>query len=357
MHHKLLIVLLFFLVGFLLLNWNCSSSVVGVNLDVNAPPFERLSEYHFFEGNTADLKPMSDVLPYDLNSPLFSDYAHKSRFVWMPKGKTASYTKEGVLDFPVGAVLIKTFYYNHDENDLSAGRQLLETRLLVHREDGWDGVSYIWNEEQTEATLEVAGDIKEVTFKNKAGEQIEVPYVIPNKNQCKSCHVVEKTMMPIGPKIRNLNKSFAYPSGSKNQLEQWAEVAYLTGYDQTKDHPKVPVWDDPSTGSLHDRAMAYLDINCGHCHHPKGPANTSGLNLIFEEPLGRNLGILKPPVAASTGSGGRDYSLVPGAPDESILLYRMESTNPGAMMPEQGRKLVHKEGVALVREWINEMKH
>jgi hypothetical protein len=43
---------------------------------------------------------------------------------------------------------------------------------------------------------------------------------------------------------------------------------------------------------------------------------------------------------------------VPGAPDESILIYRVESTDPGSMMPELGRSLVHAEGVALLKDWI-----
>jgi hypothetical protein len=68
------------------------------------------------------------------------------------------------------------------------------------------------------------------------------------------------------------------------------------------------------------------------------------------------LGVGKAPVAAGKGSGGRLYSIVPGKPDESILQFRIESTHPGIMMPEVGRKLVHTEGVELVRRWIAELK-
>lgn len=67
------------------------------------------------------------------------------------------------------------------------------------------------------------------------------------------------------------------------------------------------------------------------------------------------LGIGKAPVAAGKGSGGRMFSIVPGSPDESILVYRIESTDPGVMMPEMGRRLVHEEGVSLIREWIQSM--
>jgi hypothetical protein len=102
--------------------------------------------------------------------------------------------------------------------------------------------------------------------------------------------------------------------------------------------------------------MAYLDVNCGHCHQPEGAANTSGLNLIFGTPLSTELGVFKATVSAGAGTGGHQYSIVPGNPEESILVYRMNSTNPGAMMPELGRRLVHEEGVALMKEWSAEME-
>ena len=86
------------------------------------------------------------------------------------------------------------------------------------------------------------------------------------------------------------------------------------------------------------------------------PGETSGLFLNIEETDPTRLGVLKPPVAAGRGSGDRLHTLVPGKPDASIMIYRMESTAPGVMMPELGRKLVHKKGVELVREWIKRME-
>ena len=66
--------------------------------------------------------------------------------------------------------------------------------------------------------------------------------------------------------------------------------------------------------------------------------------------------MLKRPVAAGRGSGGRMFAIVPGAPDASILLHRMESNEPGVMMPQFGRSVAHDEGVALVRAYIAGMK-
>jgi hypothetical protein len=84
---------------------------------------------------------------------------------------------------------------------------------------------------------------------------------------------------------------------------------------------------------VEERARAYLDINCGHCHNPTGLARTSGLYLNIEEMEPARYGVCKPPVAAGQGSGGLDVDIEPGQPDASILVYRMESTAAGKLAP------------------------
>jgi uncharacterized repeat protein (TIGR03806 family) len=325
------------------------------SIQIPTEPYEKLSEYGFFKGDLANLEPSERVIPYDLNSPLFTDYAHKARFVWMPEGTSANYTKGEVLDFPKETVLIKNFYYENDETDASKGKNIVETRLLINRGEEWEAVGYIWNEEQTEAQLEVIGDIKEISWVNEHGAAQNINYIIPNRNQCKTCHLTGKKQIPIGPKVRNLNKNFVYEDGEMNQLEKWASVGYLTGFDTSTEHPKIATWDDEQSGTLHERAMAYLDINCGHCHNENGSANTSGLHLLADANLDMSLGIYKATVSAGAGTGGNTYSIVPGHPEESIMVYRMKSTNPGAMMPELGRTMIHQEGVDLIIDWIKNM--
>lgn len=342
------------LIGSVIFINSCQLGQKGIAIPME--PFEKLSEYQFFKGNLANLEPNNRVIPYDLNSPLFTDYAHKARFVWMPEGTSANYTSDAVLDFPKETVLIKNFYYEKDETDVAKGRNIIETRLLINRGDEWEAVGYIWNKEQTEANLEVIGDIQEVSWVNELGAPQNINYIIPNRNQCKTCHLTGKKQIPIGPKVRNLNKTYAYADGEMNQLEKWASIGYLTGYDDDANHPKVATWDDESSGTLHERAMAYLDINCGHCHNKNGSANTSGLHLIADAKADMSLGIYKATVSAGAGTGGHTYSIVPGHPEESIMVYRMNSTNPGAMMPELGRSLVHQEGVDLISDWIKNLE-
>jgi len=340
-----------------ILSVTCSQFIEKpVQFDPGADPFTRLSDYHFYRGNPADLRPNDRILPYDLNTPLFTDYAEKLRFVWMPEGVSGTYNDSTVFDLPVGTILIKNFYYPDDFRQKNGSRNILETRLLVHVPDGWRGLPYIWNDEQTEAYLQVAGGEKPVQFINNKGETVRINYLIPNANQCRSCHVQNGKMEPIGPAARHLNKDFSYNDGQLNQLVRWHESGYLVEIPDTEIIPRLSDYLDPSTGSVELRARAYLDINCRHCHNPLGPAKTSGLFLSSDVENPTALGIMKPPVAAGRGSGGKNFSILPGNPDDSILLYRMDSTEPGIMMPELGRSVVDKEAVQLIREWIEGMK-
>jgi uncharacterized repeat protein (TIGR03806 family) len=325
----------------------------GIRLDPQAEPLPKLSEYGFFTGKLAALTPAQGVLPYDLNTPLFTDYAHKARFVWMPAGTSAQYNADETFEFPEGAVLIKNFYYPADFRKPEGERRVVETRLLVRAAEGWKAHTYVWNEEQTEANLEVAGEETVVNWVHYDGKPRKADYIVPNRNQCKGCHIYGKAQLPIGPKARNLNKTFAYADGTENQLVRWAKMGYLTGAPaDPKLAPRLAVYDDPKTGTLDDRARAWLEINCAHCHNPKGPGGTSGLNLLASNRDETAFGFCKHPIAAGRGSGNLEVDIHPGKPEKSILLYRIASTDPGAMMPELGRTTVHEEGVALIREWI-----
>ncbi|MFN8276091.1 MAG: SO2930 family diheme c-type cytochrome [Chitinophagales bacterium] len=340
------------LVGLTLL-WlaGCSEKQQFVHLDVAAKPAGMLSEYHFFKEILKDLKPNEQVLPYDLASPLFSDYAWKARFVYVPGGKKVAYNDTAVLDLPVGSCYIKTFYYPNDFRHPEKGRRILETRLLVHRASGWEALDYIWNEDQTDAVLDVAGDVKEVAWIDEKGQSQKIDYIIPNKNQCKGCHWYANAIMPIGPKVRNLNHDFQYDDGKLNQLTKWQQAGILEGAPAREAMPVMCRYDDEQA-NLDERARAYLDINCAHCHNAKGPAYTSGLFLDYRNADPEHLGICKTPVAAGRGTGNHTFDIVPGDPENSILYYRMASTDAGIKMPELGRTLVHQEGVALIEKWI-----
>ncbi len=316
-------------------------------------PLPRLSDYGFFSGALADLNPAEGMVPYDLNTPLFSNYAEKARFVKVPAGKTIPYNDSIAFDFPPGTVLIKNFYYPNDFRNPAKGKRIIETRLLVHTESGWQAWPYVWNDEQTEAYYEVAGETKHVAYVDKRGKKVSTPYLVPNKNQCKGCHSRDGKMVPLGPTARNLNGHYNYAQDSRNQLAFWKEKGWLTDLPEVL--PTMPRFDD-ATAPLDLRARAYLDVNCGHCHHPLGPASTSGLYLDWHQYNPAHLGINKSPVAAGRGSGDLPFDIVPGSPQHSILLYRMKTNDPGIAMPEIGREQIHQEGVVLIDAWIRSMK-
>jgi uncharacterized repeat protein (TIGR03806 family) len=232
----------------------------------------------------------------------------------------------------------------------------METRLLIHENTGWKALEYVWNEEQTDAFLEVAGDTKEVSYIFTDGKKKTHQYSIPNLNQCKGCHNRSEKMTPIGPSAGQLNGDYNYSEIPENQLVYWQKQGILKNMPALEDCPKAPIWNKPETGSIDSRARVYLDINCAHCHNPKGPAMTSGLNLSVHETNPTAIGINKSPVAAGRGSGGFDFDIVKGHPESSILTYRMHSTDPGVMMPELGRHQIHSEGLALIKNWIKSLK-
>jgi uncharacterized repeat protein (TIGR03806 family) len=290
-------------------------------------------------------RPNARVVRYGLATPLFSDHADKARFLYVPEGKVARYDGEGLLDIPVGSVLIKHFGFARADGSLD----LIETRLLVHQTDGWKAWPYVWNADDSAATLKRAGARVAVTGHDGAGKPVALDWQVPNVNQCKGCHAAGNALLPIGLKARNLNHDFA----GENNLARLTRLGLLSGVPENA--PRLPDWKDASE-SLEHRARAYLDVNCGHCHKPDGPASNSGLFLTWETASGPHIGIGKGPVAAGRGSGGRMVSIDPGHPDRSILTYRMESTEPGIMMPELGRTQPDEAGTALVRDWIAAMR-
>lgn len=319
------------------------------------------------DGNTLHLGPQ--LTPYDLNTPLFSDYAHKLRAIEVPRGTAIRYGAED-FEFPVGTVITKTFYYPRVARGAASVRKdlrqtqassldlrdvrLIETRLLINTPGGWIAAPYVWNEAQTQATLALAGDSLTFDMVTDTGHET-FEYMVPDANQCAGCHAVDhhrQIIRPIGVRVRHLNKEYQYGDVRENQLLHWQRLGLLREAPPSGQWPRNAQWDVPASGSLDARARAYLDINCAHCHSAGAAANTSGLMLDIHEIEPQRWGVCKVPVAAGRGAGDASFDIVPGAPDRSILLHRLQSNEPDVAMPELGRAIVHIEGVALIREWI-----
>jgi uncharacterized repeat protein (TIGR03806 family) len=301
------------------------------------PPL--LSAYGFFNGS-AD-KPAPSLIAYSLGTPLFSDYAEKQRFISLPPYKGIVVYPNGSVEFPVGTTLIKNFGYANGAGKL----RIIETRLLIHRAEGWVALPYVWRVDGKDAELKLGGMRVPASFTKPSGEKMTISYAVPNKNQCKQCHSTGNAITPIGPVWQNM--IFAAESDRKALT---ARASFPRGVLKSEVR-----WNDPKA-TVEKRALSYLRINCGHCHKPTGSASNSGLFFDDHDSTSVALGIGKRPVAAGRGSGNLDFVVDPGHPERSILLYRMKSTDPGIAMPELGRATVHDEGAKLLEEWIASMK-
>ncbi|WP_344675838.1 SO2930 family diheme c-type cytochrome [Sphingobacterium kyonggiense] len=313
---------------------------------------DKLSDYAFFKGNLVDLIPNEHLINYDLSSALFTDYAIKDRYIVLPTGKKMKFINNEELDFPDSTMIIKNFSYRNQEDQIIR----IETRLMFKdpADHQWKVMNYLWNEQQTDALKHIRGASLPISLKDDQGKMHQTNYMVPNTNDCKRCHIRDSKLIPIGPKARNMN--YTRTGQKQNQLAKLAEDGHLSNLPDLQSVEVLPNWIDKANYSLEQRARAYLDINCAHCHRTGGDAFNTGLFLSYNEADTVRLGYYKGPVSAGSGAGGLDYDLVPGHPDKSILYYRMNSTEPGTAMPELARTLIHQEGVDLIKSWIKELK-
>ncbi|WP_408086009.1 hypothetical protein [Flavobacterium rhizosphaerae] len=321
-----------------------------VVMDLAQVPYPNLSDYHFFEGELKNLQPASRVIPYDLNSTLFTDYAKKKRFVWMPDGLKATYAADGeTLNFPVGTALLKTFYYDSTTDDDVPN--IIETRVMIKKESGWMFANYVWNQDKTEATLNTMQQEVRVSWMHN-GEERMARYKIPATASCIMCHDLNDVATTIGTKPQNLNKQYNYADGTENQLSKWMATGYLNTVPQNI--TSTVNWTD-ETQPLELRVRSYLDINCAHCHNPGAYCGYTPMNFQFGvTDLPQNLGVCNEPVDFVTS--GQEYIVDGQDIENSLLHYRMNNNIQSEMMPPIGRSVVDEEALQMIAEWISTME-
>lgn len=314
---------------------------------------EKLTALGLFKDEVAQ-EPARGVVPYDVNAVLFADESEKLRFMAIPKGERASYDALGFWDFPAGTRFVKTFFYYRDVRDPSLGRTLLETRIIERSGDKWTGRTYVWNDAQTQAVRHKVGKTLRVEWIDAMGAERSQDYRVPNDNECKTCHSKSHRFEPLGPRTRQLNLDREYDGVVENQIDHLRSLDWLSG-DAGPAADRFTLAEPYGSDTLERRARAYLDANCSHCHRPGGEAGSTALDLRAEITDTYSLGVCRGPVSAGPGSGGRTFDIVPGEPDESILVFRMESTDPELKMPELPTLTSDAEGTALIRAWIAAM--
>ncbi|MEM9457893.1 MAG: hypothetical protein AAGF11_27185 [Myxococcota bacterium] len=340
-----------------------SGSESGVEPEPEAPrpvielselPYETLSEYGFFVGDMVEGVPAPGVLPFQVVATLWADGADKGRYLLLPPDEALTRTDRDEWELPVGSVLIKSFFVDLDRRDPGSQLLTIETRLLVHHEDRWRSYIYRWDDEQVEATRLKAGADVRYSYTDAQGDAAEQIYIIPDENTCGSCHERDDVLRPLGVTTAQFNRAVERDGETVSQLGWLAEQEVFV--EALPDPATLEAYEDPAgDGDLSARARAYLHGNCAHCHRPGGGGGSSGLKFTYWETDPAELGVCKVPAAAGPGTGGRAYDIVPGHPDQSIVVHRMASTDPEIKMPELPSLLADDFGVELVSEWIRQM--
>lgn len=290
-----------------------------------------LSELNLFNGNIADLIPSSKTYEYDINSKLFTDYATKQRLIALPEGEQMTSNGDGLPLFPDNTVIAKTFYYNLDERDLSLGKQIIETRLLIKINGLWETGNYKWNQDQTDAVLDLNASPIPVSWIDINGQSNSINYKIPSDNQCFTCHRTNQEKRPIGIKLRSLNMTI----NGLNQLQDLKDKQLLVGLNNISDVSVLPNWNNSINYTLEERARAYIDINCAHCHTDGGYCQDQSILRLDYETSFAESNIL--------------------TQKNSIITRVSSDFQPGLTMPWIGTSVLHEEGVELLLEYLNSL--
>lgn len=326
-------------------------------LEVNSEPDtsgsfpRRLSETGLYQ-SLKDDQLASGVVPYSVNSPLWSDGARKQRLIALPHDSRMTFHPSGSWEFEDGAVLVKTFSLNVVDNASVAERKV-ETRLFTKQRGEWFGYSYAWNAEGTDAEL-VEPDGRDQTFATEGPEgPVEQVWRFPGRSECMTCHTREARFV-LGVSTEQLNRVHRYPGGPINQLTRLAQLGLFRNPPpkEPADYPSLP---DPAdeTAPLAARARSYLHANCANCHVHAGGGN-SLMKMRFSTPLGRTAMIDVDPQHDHYGFA-RAKIIAPGSPDRSVLLHRVTIRGRGRMPPLASSR-IDRLGAKLLRQWIETLE-
>jgi len=283
----------------------------------------------------------ADLVPYDLNSPLWSDGALKRRWVRLPAGTTLGYAGQGAFDFPIGTMVVKEFSYVQTPGDPTT-RRPVETRFLVKREDaGWEGYGYEWTPAFSDATLLDEAATKRVTWSYAGGDGGHTQ-IYPTRDECRTCHVRAAGDI-LGLQAGQLNRTHDYGGVFDDQLRTFEHLG-LFGAVSAADAGRFANPHD-TTEPLARRVRGYLAANCSQCHQPGGARPTR--DFRWETPFeDTHLCDAGAPFGAA---------IVPGDSMSSLLPAKMEGVAFGNRMPPLATDVVDTDALSLVNEWINSL--
>jgi len=298
-----------------------------------------------------NLVPVDALIPYDLVVPFWSDGARKLRYVAVPKGKI-KFAPTGEWAFPAGTVFVKTFELPVDARDPTVKRRL-ETRLLMVGADSQVyGVVYRWRADLTDADLLPDSLSEDIPLHGADGSTHRQTWYYPSRKDCITCHTARAGGV-LGPKTRQMNHDFVYPSGATdNELRTWNHLGLFEPAireEEIAGFERLALPTD-SSRSLEDRARSYLDANCSHCHQPGG--TVADFDARYDTPLQKQ-GLIDGAVLIDQGI---DHPRIISPHDiwRSIAFMRVD-TMGDIRMPPIDRETIDQTGVELLRQWIDSM--
>jgi len=328
MKKSYIVLFVIILVPCLFMLWN--NRGVTSKIEDNIVFNQRLSEYGIYQGKISELTPCDEAIIIDISSPLFTDYAEKQRIILLPKGEKIKANGRGLPDFPDGTIIAKTFFYPERIIGASTAKYILETRLLIKSKSQWNATTYKWNDTQDEAYLLQDGATVPIAFVDEKGKNRTIGYKIPSRADCISYHRQNDKILPIGPKLRNINIDVNREQQVVNQLEYLKQKGKL---EITSNEQVAPITNyRDELQPIENRARAYLDINCAHCHNPNGIAYYTQLDLRDETPLNQTEIWLK----------------------QGKIATRMSMLGE-LHMPKVGTTIIHDEGLQLVVDYIKNL--
>lgn len=297
-----------------------------------------------------DLTPAPGVLPYQPNLRFWSDHADKRRWFVIPDGvPTMTWSRDDSWSFPQGTIWVKHFDLELERGNPATARRI-ETRLLVRNSSGAYGVSYRWNDSQTDATL-VADAGENLDFSVlEGGVQRTQHYRIPSRAECLVCHTPQAGHA-LSFNTRQLNRISTINGFHGNQISLLHQAGYLSN---TPDSPhSLPrhVRPDETQYPLEVRVRSYLDVNCANCHQAGGTAPPSWdarahLTLAQTSLINGHAG--------QNGGDPLNRLIVAGNANRSIVLNRIAAANGFTRMPAIGSTEIDPEGVSLLTQWIQQ---
>lgn len=328
------------------------------------------------------------VIPYSVNAPLWSDGADKLRFLVLPGADSKiEMTNKWGWTFPDLTVLVKTFSLEMEDGN-PASKRYIETRFLTRQQGEWVGYSYLWNDDQTDATLVAKEGLdREYSIRGKAGERKQT-WHYPSRTECMVCHSRAAAFV-LGMTTLQMNKDHDYHGIVDNQLRAFDHIGLFKEFkwaDQAQDKLRKDLKSqgladaevnqkvtetlannpefttdkldhlvnpyDPHA-PLDARARSYLHSNCAVCHVDAGGGNsqfsaeygvaTQELKLFGVAPLHDKFNLADAKLIA------------PGHPEQSVVFHRV-STRGRGQMPQLATSIVDEPAVKMLKEWILQLK-